>query len=43
MTEDRITRTARRAAATYCAVVDAAEQLVLESGADALTLEAVAD
>ncbi|WP_100459935.1 TetR/AcrR family transcriptional regulator [Mycobacteroides abscessus] len=42
MTEDRITRTARRAAATYRAVVDAAEQLVLESGADALTLEAVA-
>ena len=38
-----MTRTARRAAATYRAIVDAAENVVLESGADALTLEAVAD
>jgi AcrR family transcriptional regulator len=43
VTADGLTRTARRAAATYRAIVDAAENVVLESGADALTLEAVAD
>ena len=43
VTADGTTRTARRAAATYRAIVDAAENVVLESGADALTLEAVAD
>jgi AcrR family transcriptional regulator len=43
VTTDGMTRTARRAAATHRAIVDAAEDVVLESGADALTLEAVAD
>lgn len=38
-----MTRTARRAAATQRAIVDAAEDVVLERGADALTLEEVAD
>ncbi len=38
-----MTRTARRAAATYRAIVDAAEQLVLDQGTDALTLDAVAE
>ena len=43
MTADGMTRTARRAAATQRAIVDAAEDVVLERGADALTLEEVAD
>ncbi|WP_433762344.1 TetR/AcrR family transcriptional regulator [Nocardia sp. CA-135398] len=38
-----MTRTARRAAATQQAIVDAAESLVLAHGADALTLDAVAE
>ncbi|MGV0680609.1 MULTISPECIES: TetR/AcrR family transcriptional regulator [Mycobacteriaceae] len=43
MPADGLSRTARRAAATCRAIVDAAEGVVLECGADALTLEAVAD
>lgn len=38
-----MTRTARRAAATQRAIIDAAEDVVLEGGAEALTLEEVAD
>ncbi|WP_062986220.1 TetR/AcrR family transcriptional regulator [Nocardia anaemiae] len=38
-----MTRTARRVSATQQAIVDAAESLVLAHGADALTLDAVAE
>jgi AcrR family transcriptional regulator len=38
-----MTRTARRAAATQQAIVDAAESLVLAHGTDAITLDAVAE
>ncbi|TSE00442.1 TetR/AcrR family transcriptional regulator [Skermania sp. ID1734] len=37
------TRTERRKAATRRAIIDAAEQIVIERGADALTLEAVSE
>ncbi|QTJ67132.1 TetR/AcrR family transcriptional regulator [Rhodococcus sp. ZPP] len=43
MTSQGTTRTARRTAATHRAIVDAAEAVMLESGSDALTLDAVAD
>ncbi|ABH00002.1 transcriptional regulator, TetR family protein (plasmid) [Rhodococcus jostii RHA1] len=43
MTSQGTSRTARRAAATYRAIVDAAEEVMLEYGSDALTLDAVAD
>lgn len=43
MTSNAPTRTARRAAATYRAIVDAAEAVMLEYGSDAITLEEVAD
>ncbi|PQP21934.1 TetR/AcrR family transcriptional regulator [Rhodococcus opacus] len=43
MTSQGTSRTARRAAATHRAIVDAAEEVVLEYGSDALTLDAVAD
>ncbi len=43
VTAHGMTRTARRAAVTHRAIVDAAESVVLERGAGALTLEAVAD
>ena len=44
MTSQGMTRTARRTAATHRAIVDAAEAVMLgEGGAEALTLEAVAD
>lgn len=43
VTADGMTRATRRAAATHRAIVDAAEDVVLERGADALTLEEVAD
>ncbi|MGK8509662.1 TetR/AcrR family transcriptional regulator [Nocardia asiatica] len=43
MTLQETTRTARRAAATRRAIVDAAEEIMLECGSDALTLDAVAN
>ena len=43
MTSEGLTRTARRAAATTRAIIDAAEELILENGSDAMTLEAVGD
>lgn len=43
MTSNGTTRTARRAAATCRAIVDAAEAIMLEYGSDAITLEEVAD
>src|SRR5271165_2056121 len=41
MTQEALTRTARRAAATTRAIIDAGEELMLENGSDAVTLEAV--
>ncbi|MBC2641926.1 MULTISPECIES: TetR/AcrR family transcriptional regulator [unclassified Rhodococcus (in: high G+C Gram-positive bacteria)] len=41
MTTEGLTRTTRRAAANSRAIVDAAEELILEVGSDALTLDAV--
>lgn len=43
MTQEALTRTARRAAATTRAIIDAGEELMLENGSDAVTLEAVSD
>ena len=43
MTSEGLTRTARRAAANTRAIIDAAEELILENGSDAMTLEAVVD
>jgi len=43
MTTEGLTRTARRAAATTRAIIDAAEELIVETGSDALTLDAVSD
>lgn len=43
MTSEGLTRTARRAAANTRAIIDAAEELILENGSDAMTLEAVGE
>ena len=43
MTSEGLTRTARRAATTTRAIIDAAEELIVENGSDAMTMEAVGD
>jgi len=43
VSQPKVSRTVARTAATYRAIVDAAEHFLLEGGAEALTLEAVAD
>ncbi|MFF1836365.1 TetR/AcrR family transcriptional regulator [Streptomyces sp. NPDC058231] len=43
MSQAKVSRTVARAAATHRAIVDAAEHFLLEGGAEALTLEAVAE